>query len=229
MSNRPHRKPAGTRAQQRAIEAETSTRRNRLLLMGGGVVIVLFALVIAFAVGSGDDDAEPKAAIEFNGPSLPLYSNTASDPAVGERAPLFVTEDFDGQRHVVGSGGGPNDPARIVAFFAHWCPVCQAELPRLAAQLANTPLPDMVEVHAVSTFEDPSRGNYPPSAWFDEVSWPFPAFSDPDGDIAGAFGMNPVPSWVVLDTFNRVIVRVDGALSDAQFQELVDLAAQSVS
>jgi len=140
-----------------------------------------------------------------------------------------VTEDFGGERHVIGSGGGPNDPARIVAFFAHWCPTCQAELPRISAQLNATPLPERVEVHAVSTFEDPSRGNYPPVDWFAEVDWPYPAFSDPDSEIAGAFGMGPVPSWVVLDTLNRVIVRFDGSVTDEQFQELINLAAESVS
>ena len=59
-------------------------------------------------------------------------------------------------------------------FVAHWCPHCQAEVPRIVALAEQGRLPEGVDVAAVSTAVDATAPNYPPSAWLDRVGWPFP-------------------------------------------------------
>ncbi len=229
MSNRPGRKMARNQAHARtsARVADHRGRQQRTVWIGITVIVVLglgIGLIGALSSG-GDDDSE----VALNGEFLPVLPDAGHDPAVGTKAPIFVTTDFDDERVVTGSGGGPNDTAKIIAFVAHWCPTCQAEVPRVVDWLNDNELPERVEVIAVSTFEDASRDNHPPSDWFDDVEWPATALEDSsDSDIAAAFGMTRVPGWVVLDDFNQVLTRTTGALDTAALEALVELAAGGV-
>ena len=188
-------------------------------------VVVILAVIALFVFGgeSDDDDGED---ISFNGVGLPALTD-GPDPAVGMKAPLFVTTDLStGERVVVGGGGGPNDTAKVVLFAAHWCPVCQEEIPIVADWLNANGLPDGVEVVAVSTFPDATRDNHPPADWFADVDWPYPVMADDaNGSILAMFGMTRVPSWVVIDDQNFVLARVTGALDAAGLEALVGLAA----
>lgn len=192
-------------------------------------MVVGIAVLTVLMSGSGDDDGDA-VDIQFNGQSLPAFDpEGVEDPAVGSKAPIFVTTDFDGNRHVIGSGGGPADPARIVGFFAHWCPVCAVEMPEVASWLEANPLPERVVFNAVSTLPDRGRPSHPPEAWFAAGGWSLPVMVDNGaGDIAASFGMGRVPSFVVLDSLNRVLVRIQGAIDDAQLEELVALAESGV-
>ena len=190
-----------------------------------GVVVLGVVIAAVVAATGGDDDS----VFEYNGVALPEYTGAADDPAYSLKAPIVVAEDLDGNRLVVGSGGGPNDPTSVWGFFAHWCPTCQGEGPPIAAWLNENDLPDGVAVYAVSTFENPGRDNHPPSEWFDSVDWPYPVLADTDdADIASLFGMANVPGWVVLDEFNRVIHRQTGAIGVDGFAALVHAAEQQV-
>ena len=190
-----------------------------------GVVVLGVVIAAVVAATGGDDDS----VFEYNGVALPEYTGAADDPAYSLKAPIVVAEDLDGNRLVVGSGGGPNDPTSVWGFFAHWCPTCQGEVPPIAAWLNENDLPDGVAVYAVSTFENPGRDNHPPSEWFDSVDWPYPVLADTDdADIASLFGMANVPGWVVLDEFNRVIHRQTGAIGVDGFAALVHAAKQQV-
>lgn len=186
------------------------------------VALVVIAL-LAFGGDDGDDGGD---GISFNGVGLAALTD-GPDPAVGQKAPIFVTNDLaTGERVVVGGGGGPNDTAKIILFAAHWCPACQQEIPIVADWLNTNELQDGVEVVAVSTFPDATRVNHPPADWFAGVDWPYPVMADDaDGSILAMFGMTRVPSWVVVDDQNVVITRVSGALDAAGLEALVGLAA----
>ena len=189
-----------------------------------GVVIVGVAIAAAIALRSDGDDST----FEYNGVALPTFTGEGADPAFGLKAPIVVTEDFDGNRLVVGSGS-PNDPTTVFGLFAHWCPTCQAELPPIAHWLRENQLPDGVQVVAVSTFEDSGRDNHPPGDWFSSVDWPTTVLVDTgDDDIMELFGMEGVPGWVVLDEFNRVIHRETGPIGVDGFAALVNAAAEQV-
>ena len=233
MSNRPHRKTS-TRVQRAQAAEKAAARRRQLLWAGGAAAVVLVALAIALVLNSGDGDNNsdttaggPEQA--FNGPKLAPFAAGGADQAIGQKAPLFVTDNLQGERVNTGGGGGPNDTAKIVVFAAHWCPVCREEIPEVAAWLADNELPPGVEVVTVSTFPDPTRDNHPPDAWFAAMGWPTQVLVDTgDGAIAAGFGMSSVPSWVVLDNYNFVLGRAAGAIGTDGFADLVALAATGV-
>ena len=62
--------------------------------------------------------------------------------------------------------------------LAHWCPSCQAEVPRLVDYLDSTGMPEGVRIVALSTSIDAARPNYPPSAWLDREEWTAPTMID---------------------------------------------------
>lgn len=228
LSNAPKkRKQSGTRARV----AETHDQGNLANMKIVGVVAALAAVVaivvLAVIVFGGDDGDRPDG-LAFNGAPLPAFVEGEPDPALGQKAPLVVTEYLDDSYAFVGGGGGPNDTAKLMVFVAHWCPTCQAELPEIAAWVDANELPDGVEIVMVSTFPDSSRDNYPPSSWFEREGWDAPVAADSsDGEIAEEFGMSSVPSWVVLTDLNFVLERGVGPLSSAELDRLTSLAAAS--
>ena len=152
------------------------------------------------------------------GEALTPYNAEIDDVSLGAVAPTFSTT---GPNHalVEYAHGKPT----ILAFLVHWCPHCQAELPVLSALVADGDTAG-VEVIAVSTAFDETRGNWPPSAWFEAESWPAQVAVDSStADIATAFGMTSFPYLVAVDA-NGVVVgrRVGGGA--AQVAELVALA-----
>ncbi len=229
MSNRAHR--TASRLDKRREQRAAAAVRQRVLTIGGMIVAAVICgvvLTVAIAGGDGGGDNGDSPELAFNGPSLPAFGGAGTDAAIGVKAPVFVTEDLDGNRAVIGGGGGPNDTAKVILFAAHWCPTCQAEIPGWADWLRANPAPDGVEVLMVSTFPDSSRDNHPPDAWFDGVGWPQPVLTDSaEGEILAAFGMGGVPGVVVLDDTNFVLTRGSGPLSEAQLSALVSLAAAS--
>ena len=235
MSNRPGRKMARTQATRRrpnpAVERVTWT--NPAVLVGVGVVaLVIVAGIIAFSLAGGDDDGDTVAAagqtatfdeLVIEGVSLPQMPESGDDSALGMAAPPFSTVTFAGESTRLATDDGTG---RVIGFFAHWCPHCQAELPRVVDYLTGTGLPDGVEVVAVSTSVTPDRGNYPPSSWFEREAWPDEVLLDDEfGRIADAYGLRNFPMWVVVSPDGTVIERTSGELSSAAFAELVELAA----
>ena len=190
------------------------------------LVIVAIAAVVVFA-GSGDDADEPDVAIDREtgpvdvyGDALPLYAE--SDAAAGLEVPRIRATLLGGNSIELGVDG----TARLIGFFAHWCPHCQAEVPVAREWFESTTLPDGVEVIAVSTGVEPTADNYPPSEWFAREDWPTRVvLDDAAGSIAAAYGLTRFPYWVVVDEAGTVVTRTTGELSPAQLDELVALAA----
>ena len=67
---------------------------------------------------------------------------------------------------------------KLVMFFAHWCPHCQAELPRVISWAKAGAIPEGVEVIGVATGTDSARPNYPPSSWLKDIGWTYPTMAD---------------------------------------------------
>ena len=201
--------------------------------MIGGVVAGVFVLAvasIAFVASGGDDDSaaiDPDAPIEYgiittDGDPLPRLPDAGDDPAVGMLAPSIVSERSEEQIRLEPGLGGE---ATMVVFLAHWCPRCQAEVPRLA-ELEAAGAFDGIRVVNVLTATTPERDNYPPSTWLDrEGLGGDRLFDDEQGTAAGSYGLSGLPFIVLLDGDGTVVERLSGA----QPGEVIEAAVAAIA
>jgi thiol-disulfide isomerase/thioredoxin len=225
-SNRPPRgKPSSRAATSRPGPDRT------WIVVGGLAIVVVVAVVIAVAAGGGDDRDNPtpsKAAVQVapvqvSGTPLANFPENGSDAAVGSTIPTLTGSSlFDGSKLTIAPTGKP----MVVAFVAHWCPHCQAEVPVLVA-LAKQGAFDGVDVRAVATGTNSQAPNYPPSSWLERVKWPFPALADSAKfDAANAYGLTGYPNLVFVDAAGKVVARSEGEVSsDVLTQALKNLKA----
>jgi len=129
---------------------------------------------------------------------------------------IFPLQPGNGSEVTIGpdSGGKP----QVIVFVAHWCPHCQAEVPRLV-QLADDGVFDGVQVSAVATATNEQADNYPPSAWLKNEKWPFPVLADDaKGTAAQAYGLSAFPYFVMVHADGTVAGRGTGELPEDQLQ-----------
>lgn len=202
--------------------SEKAARDRRLwMIFGIAVVVVLVAVVVIAAVaGSGDDSSssngngvdiqETRQVDVVSGSALPLFESPESDAALGMTAPQVSGSTLDGTFISTTPEAGNY---KMIVFVAHWCPHCQREIPRLVDWAAQGELPDNLDVMAVSTAVDETRGNYPPSKWLEDEEWPFPVMADDDaGTAADTFGLSAFPYFVVLSPEGEVVARNSGEI-----------------
>ena len=215
MSTKAQRRAEAIAQRKRAADAAAARqRRNRLALWGGLAVVVVVAIIVAVVASGGGDDSSAKAtsfethAVTVDGTPLPSYDSTKSpDPGIGKTIPtLEGVSVLDGKPVTVKPTGKP----QMVLFVAHWCPHCQAEVPRLV-DLAKQGVFDGVEVTAVATGTNSAYPNYPPSAWLEGVKWPFPVLADsPQFTAATAYGLSAYPYFVLVNPDGTVAARATG-------------------
>jgi len=233
MSNRPsvQKSRSGARTGG-ATGGRAGSGSNPLLkwMIVGVVALVAVAVGVALLASR---DAEQQAQtgvaqvsdVSIEGAALPVFEGEEPDPAMEMRAPAFAATTFDGTEVSVLPGDGT---AKVIGFFAHWCPHCQRELPRIADWMANNELPAGVEVIAVSTAVDAGSPNYPPSAWFEAEQWPAVAVRDSvDSEIGDAYGLRGFPYTVGIAADGRVVARVAGELNDEAWEFLLDFVVQA--
>lgn len=194
----------------------------------GIIVLIVLAGGIALLVSSGDDtevtavDSDTGETVTIDEPielgevlvlgdALPRFENPAADPAVGTPAPELQGLSYTGEQTDIVFDGRP----KLIAFLAHWCPHCQAEVPELVDWLEAGGLPDGVDLYAVATATQEGQANYPPSEWFVREGLDVPAVMD-DGNssAAEAMGLPGFPYWVVVDSAGLVVMRASGQLPD---------------
>jgi thiol-disulfide isomerase/thioredoxin len=215
----------------------TSKRRGRRSGSGGRggsrtILIVAAAVVVAaaaIALVAGNGGHKTKTAsnvaetrpVTVTGTPLPPFPASGKDPARGQAAPELRGQTFDGQAFTVTADGEP----KVILMVAHWCPHCQREVPLLAQDFQANGLPQGVQLVTVATDTNPNSSNYPPSAWLSRVGWPVPALAD-DGRFtaAAAYGLSAFPFFCAVDAQNKVVLRVTGELSIAQFNQVVNAA-----
>ena len=110
---------------------------------------------------------------------------------------------------------------KVLLFVAHWCPHCQAEVPRIQEWINGGGLPSDVDLVTVSTGIDPSRPNYPPDAWFAREGWTPRVVSDPTNEIAAAFGLPSYPYLVFVNADGTVASRTTGEIPVDQIQQAI--------
>lgn len=201
-----------TLAQVQAAEA-----RRRRLIIGLGVVGVIaaagvLAIVLALAPPPiSEPAAEP---VVVSGTPLPELPDSGVDPAVGMILPSLTGIGLDGRSLTI----TPDGRAKAIVIFAHWCPHCQAEMPRLVEWLAANPLPAGVDLVGLSTAISDTRPNYPPSTWLSSIGWQQPTLIDDATYTAYvALGGSSYPGFVFVNADGTVEERDVGEIDVATF------------
>jgi flavin-dependent dehydrogenase len=99
-------------------------------------------------------------------------------------------------------------------------------VPRIVAWLADNLIPNGVDVVALSTGINETRGNYPPSAWLEREGWQLPTMID-DADYTGyvALGGPTFPGWVFVAADGTVQLRTTGELDPTDFGAILEQLA----
>jgi len=155
----------------------------------------------------------------------PYDSANPQDPMVGSAAPALSGLDFQGDAVTVDpSAGGPY----MIVYLAHWCPHCNAEIPRLLDWKASGSVPAELTVIGVATAVASTAVNYPPSEWFSSRGWSWPVLVDESqgegeaGKAASAYGASGWPFFVIVGDDGLVKVRVSGEVEVSDLQQIVD-------
>jgi thiol-disulfide isomerase/thioredoxin len=191
---------------------------------------VLIAVAVALSTGGNSNSPFPDDATirEFQGvevvpegATLPLLAAGTPDPAVGKEAPGLVGANFDGTPVTVTPGDGT--PYMLV-FLAHWCPHCNAELPRIVEWYESGRIPEGLEVVGIATGTDAKLQNYPPSEWMmADNNWPFAAMADsPQGVARTTYGLDGYPFIVLIDDNGKVALRTSGEKGVDVIDQMVD-------
>jgi thiol-disulfide isomerase/thioredoxin len=198
-----------------------------VIVVAAVAVLALIAAVVISQVG-GDDDSAPAGTeqtqpVVVEGEPLPLFTGEGADQAIGMVPPVLEGRSFDGSSVVIDPGDGT---PKVVVLVTHWCPHCQAEVPRIVEWQQQGLIPDGVEVYGVSTSVSSERENYPPSTWLEREGWTFPTIADSEDNAAGnAWGLQYFPYFVALDAEGKVVARTTGELTQEQFTALVGMVA----
>jgi thiol-disulfide isomerase/thioredoxin len=189
---------------------------------GGLVVLLLVAAVVFGNTEVGSEYGEPTV----DGAALPFMppNEVVDASATGSVIPNLSGEDFDGSAVEIRNDDGR---AKAIAFLAHWCSHCQAEVPRVQQWIDETGGNDGVDVYAVSTSMNSGRDNYPPSEWLEREGWSSPVIRDDSENSALiAYGAGGFPYWVFVNADGTVALRTAGELPIDQFQTILESLEQ---
>lgn len=166
-------------------------------------------------------DGDPLSAMP---PSVGV-TDPSSDPSFGQVAPTLTGTTFDDVEVTIGPDGSP----KVIYFLAHWCPHCQREVPQVQNLINGGSVPDDLEIYAVSTSVDATRGNFPVSRWLENEGFtPTVIRDDAASSALLAYGAGGFPYAVYLDGENRVLARSSGELGSGGIQQLWEATAASV-
>lgn len=211
---------------------------------GLGTWIAIGALLVVVAVGgtwalTKSDDSDgggtdntaelnliASQPVTVTGEELSLFDSADSvDPAVGLPAPTLSGLDFEGDAIAIDPAV---DGAYMVVFLAHWCPHCNAEVPRLLDWKGSGSVPAELNVIGVATAVSESAPNYPPAEWFSNKGWSWPVLVDESlgdgqaGKAAAAYGASGWPYFVIVGADGLVKARVSGEVEVTELQVIVD-------
>lgn len=226
-----------------APKSPGSEDRTKLYVIVGAVVAVVLVAVIAVLItarksnpdgskkGTGAYAAahaeREQAPVTVTGTPLPEYPKSAQaslvppteDPAVGQVPPKLEGVSFDGSGITIDPTDGR---AKVVMFIAHWCPHCQAEVPRVQKWIEEGKQPKDVDIYAVSTAVNSDQVNYPPSKWIVRENFTPPVMLDnSDSKAATAYALPGFPYFVALNADGTVSQRGSGEVPIEQFDQMV--------
>ena len=209
------------------------TQRARTILIVAVVaVVVIVAGVVAITFTSSGDDPDSASAttvaaqlgkVTVTGEPLP-QGEAPDDPDVGAKVPTISGADYTGKPVSIEPG---TDGPMMIVVMAHWCPHCNAEVPKLVEWQQSGKVPAGLQVVGISTAVRDNAPNYPPGSWIaDTMKWPWPVIADDEEQTAAiAVGTTGYPFVMFVDAKGSLMFRVAAELSIADIQQLADQAA----
>ena len=202
-----------------------TAQKNQTKFIAGGVAAAIAAIVaVVLVVGGGSSSSSTTTStitsnsgdvvtaaefqpVEAEGEMLVQLEDPNNDPARGKIAPVVNGFGFDGAPLTIAPTGKP----MLVVFLAHWCPHCNAEIPRLIEWKDSGAMPADLGVVGVSTGARDDAPNWPPSQWVVDKAWPWPVMADnEDQNAAVAFGVSGYPGLILLNGDGKVLARRSG-------------------
>ncbi len=236
MSNRVKGKSS---ASQRVRAASNAGKGSSTWLWVGIIGVVVVVGVLAIAIGRGGSSASgggsspsggtvvpsgkiDNGTIAVAGANLPELPSNSADPATGAPIPQISGVQFDGQQlDIVPNDGKP----KVIMVVAHWCPHCQAEVPRIQDWLDADGMPADVELVTIATSNDPTKPNFSPGDWLRREKWSVPTIVDDKQNKAGtALGVSGFPFFVVTNGQGQVVYRTSGELTRDQWNSVLQAA-----
>lgn len=235
MANR-QRAEARRKAAAKAARQENGSKLWMWLTLGVIAAVAVVGGVVVLTGGDGETsgpgdsstsstaapafpDSQP---ITIDGDALPSFNSPSDDPAIGMTAPLLTGLDFRGDEIIVDA---TVDGPVMLVFLAHWCPHCNAEIPRLVTWFESGRVPANLRVIGVSTAVAADRPNYPPSEWIVATDWPWEIMADSaDVTAAAAYGVSSFPFFVIVGADGQVKVRQSGELEPEVLEAIVAAA-----
>jgi len=202
-----------------------TAQKNQTKFIAGGVAAAIAAIIaVVLVVGGGSSSSSTTTStiasnngdvvtaaefqpVEAEGEMLLALEDPDNDPARGKIAPVVNGFGFDGAPLTIEPTGKP----MLVVFLAHWCPHCNAEIPRLIEWKDSGAMPADLGVVGVSTGARDDAPNWPPSQWVVDKAWPWPVMADnEDQSAAVAFGVSGYPGLILLNGDGKVLARRSG-------------------
>lgn len=211
--------------------SRTRSGSNNLIwwILGGVVGLGLIVwLAIAIAGEAEVDEAVAFGDVTVEGSNLPFFDAGSGDPAIGQTAPTVTGETFDGESLTIAADGR----AKIIVMLAHWCPHCQAEVPRIENWYQSGAVPEGVDVYGVTVLTNRVRdgSTWPPSEWLASEGWTIPTIMDDEqGSVVAAYGLTSTPTYVVLGPNNENLGRTAGEIGVEGLNGLANIAATSLN
>ena len=221
-------------AKGKAVNPDGGSNKMFTLAIIGILVLGLAGIAWVATQREGVNfDGEQIAAVELDGnvllpmPGSGISTDPAADAAIGQPMPTITGTGFDDTEIVISDDGR----AKAIYFLAHWCPHCQAEVPRIVDLIDSGGQPEGLDIYGVSTSVDASRGGaYPPAAWFDREGFDVPVVRDnADNDAFNYFGGGGFPYAVYVDADNNIVARSSGELEPAAIQAIWETTAAASS
>ncbi len=210
----------------------------RIVAVSVALVVVLAAGIAVFASGGGDNGSSSDSTVasvpggsapgefqnvDVEGEALDPLGKGAADPSLGKVGPNLSGYNFTGLSVSVNPATS-GEPTMLV-FLAHWCPHCNAEMPRLVNWYDKGLVPPNLRVIGVATASRKDQSNWPPSEWMQSFDWPFEVLADSEtNQAAAAYGVDGYPFMVILDKDGKVVARHSGEMDEAEIPNFVNKA-----
>ncbi|QOR65316.1 thiol-disulfide oxidoreductase ResA [Cytobacillus suaedae] len=147
-----------------------------------------------------------------------LYSNFFVSKAkvnVGDMAPDFVLADLNGEKHRLSDYRGQGV---FLNFWGTWCKPCEKEMPYMENQY-NVYKDQGVQIIAVNVGEPLLSV----SKFVDKYGLTFPVVIDKGDQVLNAYGIDPLPTTLLIDKDGRVVEIITGSLTERMVMDKMEL------